>query len=362
MEHSKSLTCGPDPSCGSVAPRDSAPWTIILAAGEGSRLAAITRGPDGVPVPKQFCRFDGQRSLLRTTLERAARLSDPSRQIVVVAEQHERWWGPELSNLPAANVLVQPIAKGTAAGLLLPVTECLRRDARAAVVLLPSDHHVEDEGVVERALRAALANSRRHAGCPVLLGVEPDRPDCGYGWIVPEASVEHDARVARFVEKPGFAQAVALMEQGALWSSFMLCSDAMALLACFERATPSLTRAFRETARPEACPAGVARERAEALRPAYERLPCLDFSRDVLEACAEWARVVSVPACGWTDLGTPERVAGCAGLAGVVVERARELVRRQARRGPVALPAGTRGPSGRSAAPQVLSAMPEALP
>lgn len=315
-----------EPTRGRIAAGVTGPWVIILAAGEGSRLASLTRGPDGVPVPKQFCRFDGHRSLLRATLDRAGRLAPPARQVVVVAAHHERWWRGEIAGLPLGNVLVQPFPRGTAAGLLLPALECQHRDPQAAVVVLPSDHHVEDEQVLAAALRAALTDSRRHAGCPVLLGIQPDRPECGYGWIVPEAMLDRASGIARFVEKPDGARAAALMECGAVWSSFMLCGAASALLQLFDRVMPGPARLIGEawTDSGQAGAGGFDEGRLEA---AYRRIPVLDFSRDVLEVCAERVRVVSVPACGWTDLGTPERVAGCAGLAGPIVERARMLAR-----------------------------------
>lgn len=303
------------------AGRDGRTWVVVLAGGYGERLADITRGPDGLAVPKQFCSFDGRRTLLRATLERAGRLAPPERQLVVVAEEHARWWRPELDHLPRANVLSQPLPRGTAAGLLLPALELQRRDPGAQLVVLPCDHWVADEDQLERSLRAAGAASRLHGGRPVLLGIEPDRPDEGYGWIVPGPELETSRRILSFVEKPPRARAVALMEQGAVWSSFMLSTALRPLLNGFDRALPALLSALR------AGLAGAGTPDAEALRPVYARLPSFDFSRHVLEACPDEARVLPVPWCGWSDLGTPERVAACPGLSGPLVLRARRRVR-----------------------------------
>jgi mannose-1-phosphate guanylyltransferase len=292
-------------------------WVIVLAGGSGTRLQELTRDESGLAVPKQFCCFDGRRSLLRATLDRAGRLAPAARQVVVVAGEHARWWAGELAHLPAANVLVQPVPRGTAAGLLLPVLHVLRQDPDAQLVILPSDHHVADEDLMARSLRAAGAASRLHGGCPVLLGMQPDRPDCGYGWIVPGPELEAARRIRAFVEKPDRARAVTLLEQGAVWSSFMLTSAGPALLRCYDRALPALLAAFRAGLPLQAPCSG------EALRSLYERLPSRDFSRHVLEACADEARVLPVPWCGWSDLGTPDRVAACAGLHGPIVQRAR---------------------------------------
>jgi len=303
-------------------PRDDGrTWVVILAGGQGERLADLTCGPDGRPVPKQFCSFDGRRSLLATTLERAGRVAPAERQLAVVAAEHEPWWRPELARLPRANVLSQPVPRGTAAALLLAALHVARLDPGAQLTVLPSDHYVADERVLARALRLAAAASRLHAGRPVLLGIEPEQPDSGYGWIVPGNELEPTRRIRAFVEKPAPARAVALMEQGAVWSSFMLTSAVRPLLNCYDRALPALLAAFRQGL------GGPARPDAEALRRTYARVPSFDFSRHVLETCPDEARVLPVPWCGWSDLGTPERVAACAGLRGPIANLARARVR-----------------------------------
>ena len=85
-----------------------APWVVVLAGGSGTRLAGLTAGRDGRPVPKQFCSLRGGPSLLVETLGRALALTSPDRVLVVVLAEHERWWRDPLRGLDAANVLVQP--------------------------------------------------------------------------------------------------------------------------------------------------------------------------------------------------------------------------------------------------------------
>jgi hypothetical protein len=107
----------------------------------------------------------------------------------------------------------------------------------------------------------------------------------------------------------------------------MFSASAKSLLQCFERGTPELLRAFllaagsRRTA--DAGRRGDRLRDPDRLRSLYHGIGASDFSRDVLERCPEAARVLVVPCCGWTDLGTPERIAECEGLYGPVVDRAR---------------------------------------
>ena len=131
------------------APRASAnTWVVVLAAGDGRRLHQLTTNESGVPVPKQFCSLNGGPSLLRSALRRAETVASPHRICTVVAEQHRHWWQPALTPAEHANVIVQPRNRGTANGILLPLLHIMRRDPQARVVLLPSDHYVDDEAVL----------------------------------------------------------------------------------------------------------------------------------------------------------------------------------------------------------------------
>ena len=283
-------------------------WAIVLAAGEGTRLRELTtRG--GIATPKQFCSLRGGRSLLGDALVRAARIVPRKRIVVVVAAEHRRFWERELEALPRENVVVQPKNRGTAAGILLPALSVLERDPGAKLAFLPSDHFVEQEYVIEQSLRLALESLDDHGEGLTLLGITPDQPETGYGWIVPAASERLLRPVERFVEKPEARVAEQLFAAGALWNSFLFAVRGSDLLDTFGRRLPELVSEF---VRLRAMPAA---ERAAQLDALYERLETRDFSRDVLQGEEARLRLEIVPPCGWTDLGTPGRVEAC--LAGL---------------------------------------------
>lgn len=281
------------------------PWAIVLAAGDGSRLASLTAGDAGEIVPKQFCSLRGGRTLLGDALLRARGLTPAERTLAVVSERHRPYWDAEFEDLPAQNVVVQPGNRGTAAGLLLPLLAVLARDPAAAVVVLPSDHHVREEPVLRVALRLALQHAAAHAGCICMLGMVPDAPTSDYGWILPRKDGARMRRVERFVEKPGAGRAGALLQQGALWNSFILAGTGRAFLNLYVRRQPALLELLAAVQRLHP------RVRSGALRQVYDELPQTDFSRDIVEGSEEHLRVIEVPPCGWTDLGTPGRVAEC---------------------------------------------------
>jgi mannose-1-phosphate guanylyltransferase len=271
-------------------------WALVLAAGEGSRLRRLTRDERGVAVPKQFCSLQVGPSLLQEALQRAAAVAPLPQICSVVAEQHREWWAPILSYLPEQNVIVQPQNRGTAYGILLPLLRIVDRDPDATVVLLPADHYLRDEAIMASALRRAAQCAQSDPGSIYLLGVEPDEPDTELGYILP-ASRSHDgaAHVQRFVEKPDRLKARMLLEQGALWNVFIMAASVRTLLSLFDARYARTIAAMR----------GFDGADLDSL---YQRLGSVDFSKDVLQGNEALLRVLTVPQCGWTDLGTPERV------------------------------------------------------
>ncbi|MBK7875005.1 MAG: NTP transferase domain-containing protein [Planctomycetes bacterium] len=294
--------------------RGPSTWGLVLAAGEGARLRTLTTDGAGRSVPKQFCSLRGGASLFGDAIARAQRVAAPERIVTIVAAEHRAHWEHETRELAPENVLVQPRNRGTAAGLLYPLLAIHEREPDARVVVLPSDHHVRDEGVLERSVREALSNADHDPDEVALLGIEPDAPVTDYGWIVPGAprpGWRRPRRVAEFVEKPDAAVASDLFARGALWNSFLLAGKVEAFLDLYARRLPELVSAFTTAllARPTHRPAFI-----DML---YAGITPNDVSRDVLQNVSDRLNLVHVPPCGWTDLGTPERVARCLREEGV---------------------------------------------
>lgn len=276
-------------------------WSIVLAGGDGQRVRSLATDRSGRPIPKQFWEFDGRRSLLGATLDRMGPLIPRRRAVPVVARDHHRWWRTEFHGLPDRNVVVQPANRGTAAGVLLPLMRVIERDRNAVVVVLPSDHWVDDDETLRRSVATATAAVRDDSHRLVLLGMEPADGDIEYGWIVPRSiGAPGLCAVARFVEKPRAEVCHGLRADGALVNSMIVVARASTLLNLFYLATPRLLWEFVK-----------AHENAEGdgLDSLYEFLPTQDFSRDVLEPLGDRLTVLPVPDCGWTDVGTPNRVA-----------------------------------------------------
>jgi mannose-1-phosphate guanylyltransferase len=282
-------------------------WALVLAAGDGRRLQGLTQTATGAVVPKQFCSLNGGLSFLEETVQRAQSMVPREQICAVVASRHARHWSRLLESMPLSNIITQPRNRGTAIGILLPLLHIMQQDPHARILLLPSDHHVRSEAPLTAALRAAMTPGRSADADIVLLGIEPDHADPELGYIVPErtGNAFSFCGVRRFAEKPSAIEARELIRQGALWNAFIIAADAGALLRLFERRCPGVVAKMRRLIQLEPKVEGPFGTLSEL----YDDLPDLDFSRAILQGQEQFLRVLAVPECGWSDLGTPDRVA-----------------------------------------------------
>lgn len=279
-------------------------WLVILAGGEGKRLAPLTRALYGCDLPKQFAVLSGDKSLLQETVERAGQLGELSRTIVVVSSHHEDLARAQLAPYPAVRLLVQPFGLDTGPGLLFPLAYVRARSPEGRVVVLPADHHMTSVGPLARALDRA--SSER----VTLVGVEADRPETEYGWIVPGARVAGSNRddavwqVRRFVEKPNEDMARRLRDRGAVWNTFIATGPVAAFWDLARAHLPRHVLGFEMWAS-----SADAAESASRLCSLYHDLPHANWSVDVLARTPpRELALVAMAGSGWSDWGSPQRV------------------------------------------------------
>lgn len=288
-------------------------WAIVLAAGQGQRLARLTRALYGREVPKQFAALDGEQTFLQQTVTRAKRLVPPERMVVVVAEEHGALAREQLAPFGHIHVVEQPRNVGTLPGLLLPLSHVLDEAPRARVVVYPADHHVQRTGPFIDAVERALAAVDHAPGRTVLVGARADRAATDLGWIMPGHALTTNRdksvrAVETFVEKPPATAAARLHEAGALWNTLLVALDGATFWDGALATHPLIAQSFQRYR----SSVGTTNE-AFVRRDIYERLPTLDLSRDLLESWPGLA-VVEMADAGWSDCGTPERLFEC--LAG----------------------------------------------
>jgi mannose-1-phosphate guanylyltransferase len=284
------------------------PWAVVLAGGEGVRLRPLVRRVCGDERPKQFCPLLGPRTLLRQTLDRVGLLIPPERTVVVGLESHARYLAEEFGEPPGANILKQPMNRGTAAAALFAAQWIEARDPRATMVFFPSDHFIPEEARFMKHVLDAAEFVERQPEWIALLGVQPSEPETEYGWIEPGERVAWTGhgplyRVRQFREKPSKEVARTLFSGGCLWNTFVFAAAVGGLLAAGRECVPSMSdRLARLSAF-----WGTEHEQW-AVRQAYALAPTMNFSRSILGACSQPLAVSKVPEITWCDLGSPERV------------------------------------------------------
>ncbi|AKU06447.1 mannose-1-phosphate guanylyltransferase [Haloferax gibbonsii] len=181
---------------------------LVLAGGTGTRLYPASRSDR----PKQFLPLGGDRSLLAETVARA----DFADHVVV--STRPAFADDIADHAPDAEVVVEPAAKDTGPALVYATHRIAELYDDPVVVVLPSDHHVGD-GFAEAMTRGARVTA--DTGALVAFGVDPTRPDTGYGYIEPGADRGGYRDLAAFHEKPDAETAARYVDEGYLWNAGM---------------------------------------------------------------------------------------------------------------------------------------------
>ena len=288
-------------------PAAAAPWGLILAGGDGTRLLPLTQRIAGDARPKQFCPiFDGE-TLLDRTRRRCDIAIRPDRQLVVVSRSHEAYYGGLAHDLLPGRLVAQPANRGTAPGILYPLMRLADLTGNAPVAILPSDHFVSDDLAFMSYVQAAVETVQAQPDLIVLLGVEAERPETEYGWIEPASTPlatdgEAVFPIRRFWEKPSAKLAQSLRDRGCLWNSFVMVGWASTFQSLVADALPGLVSAFA----PIRAALGTPGE-AAAVERIYTNLPSTNFSEEVLARRPERLLVMRMKNLDWSDLGNPTR-------------------------------------------------------
>lgn len=284
------------------APVGAHTWSLVLAGGDGTRLRELTTLLAGAPIPKQYCRITGDRSLLESTLDRIAPLAPPERTMVIVNRDHLGLAEAQLGHVPSANVLVQPCNRDTGPGILLSLLALEQRCPGASVAVFPSDHYVANDAAFRACVQRAALVVEQVPDKIALLGIEPDHPASGYGYVVPSRPLPlpgADAayHVATFREKPDRAAARRIVRRGALWNSLVMVFRTARVLELVQAMRPDDYRAL----------AGASRDQAR-LDGRYAALAAWNFSSDFLAHVPGELIVLRADHTGWSDWGTRQSI------------------------------------------------------
>jgi mannose-1-phosphate guanylyltransferase/mannose-6-phosphate isomerase len=269
---------------------------FVLSGGVGSRLWPLSR-PDR---PKQFHDLTGDGTMLARTLRRLkAREQGEVVLCVVASERHAGHLRAAIApiDLNGGSLILEPVARNTAAAIAVATLHTLAAFGDSLVLIAPTDHEIDTDRQFWDSIEAGVQAAE--AGRLVVFGVEPSRPETGYGYIEARPGPAAVKDVLRFVEKPDDETAASFVEAGGFfWNAGIFLARASVLERAFARFRPEILAGAR------AALASAGSDAAELHLPAeaYLALAARSFDRAIVEKVDD---IAMVPArFSWNDVGS----------------------------------------------------------
>ncbi len=276
-------------------------YAIIMAGGSGTRFWPLSRET----MPKQLLRIGGEDTLIRQTVSRMLPLVRMEDMFIVthggLAESIGRQLSSRFNRSWDGNFILEPQARNTAPALGLAALHLERIDPESIMVVLAADHFIRKaDGFLDLVKKAGAAAEQ---GYLVTLGITPDRPETGYGYIrsgerCPEAGLDGICRVQAFVEKPDLGTAREYVRKGGYyWNSGIFVWKTKIFLSEMERHAPTLHKGLSEIRKH----IGTDRE-AEVIKDVFASFDAISIDYAVME---KTDRAAVIPAdIGWSDVGS----------------------------------------------------------
>ena len=270
---------------------------VVMAGGAGTRLWPMSRSL----YPKQFLSLTGGESLLQATCRRVSNPERFAAPLILCNVEHRFIVAEQLrkADVSAQAVVLEPLARGTAAAIALAALFAARTDPHALLLVLAADSHIERPEAFLAAVHAATAVAA--SGRLVMFGITPDRPETDYGYIRPGAPLDGAAgvhSVEGFCEKPDRARAETFVAAGYLWNSGNFLFRADAMLEELGRFEPDLLASCRKAVELAKPSYEFLQLDGAALKPAQTK--SIDYA--VMERTDRAAVIRTSP--GWSDVGS----------------------------------------------------------
>ncbi len=278
--------------------KDKNNYVVIMAGGVGSRFWPLSKKS----YPKQFHDILGVgKSLLRMTYERYLPLVEPENIYVITNISYALLVSDQIPELPQENIIDEPAAMNTAPCVAYASFKIFAKNPEAQLIFAPSDHLILDENDFLNNISKSL-NCVKNNNLLLTLGIQPNRPDTGYGYI---QHVEKEIKgnkgiymVKTFTEKPNIELAKTFLESGDfLWNSGIFIWKAVDIIHEFEVNQNDIYEIFKKGFNKYNTP-----KESEFINKNYPLCKSISIDYAIMEK-TEIAAIMPVN-FGWSDLGT----------------------------------------------------------
>ena len=282
---------------------------VILCGGSGTRLWPLSRSG----FPKQFLCLTGDDSLFQQAAKRLNALGEQVEEVlepIIICHEDHRFLAQEQlreAGIALGAALLEPVGRNTAPALTLAALQAVELGLAPILVVTPADQTVTNAEAFTLAMHQAIKTAE--AGGIVILGIKPDRPETGYGYIKAISSDTQGAaaQVERFVEKPNSETAQHYLEEGGYyWNAGMFVLKASVWLKALEQFRPDIAQATQQAWQKRSTDAAFIRPgNAE-----FKAIPSESIDYAVMERCpGSDFPIQMVPLdAGWNDLGAWDAV------------------------------------------------------
>ncbi|GAB4420905.1 MAG: mannose-1-phosphate guanylyltransferase [Anaerolineae bacterium] len=269
-------------------------FALILAGGAGTRLWPRSRAA----LPKQLLALTGGDTMMQATVKRVLPIVPLEHIFIATNREYAPLIRAQIPGIPAENIVEEPSGKNTAPCIGLAAARMRQLDPNAVMASLHADHFIADEEGFRQALLAAAEVAQE--GYLVTLGITPDKPETGYGYIKRGAELGDYNRhtvyeVSQFLEKPDLATAERFVASGEYyWNSGIFIWQLSTLLDCFRQYMPEFYEQLGQME--QAMAAG------QAIDAIWQQIQGESIDVGVMEKAAKVA--VAPVNIGWNDVGS----------------------------------------------------------